>query len=91
MDPFDGLLREALVLCASLALPILAAATLVGVIVAIAQAATQVQEQTLTLLPKIITVGVLIAIFGRLAMDLLGRLFMHAIEHVPALVRSAST
>jgi len=91
MDPFDGLLREALVLCASLALPILAAATLVGVVVAIAQAATQVQEQTLTLLPKILTVGLMIAVFGRLALDLLARLFMHAVEHVPELVRAAST
>jgi len=90
MDPFDGLLREALVLCASLALPILAAATLVGVIVAIAQAATQVQEQTLTLLPKILTVGLMIAVFGRLALDLLARLFMHAVEHIPELVRAAS-
>ncbi len=90
MDPFDGLLREALVLCASLALPILAAATLVGVVVAIAQA-TQVQEQTLTLLPKILTVGLMIAVFGRLALDLLARLFMHAVEHVPELVRAAST
>ena len=48
-----------------LALPVLVVATAVGASVAIVQAATQVQEQTLTLLPKALAVGVMVALFGR--------------------------
>ena len=51
MDGFDGLLRDALLVTALLTLPVLLVATVVGAAVAIVQAATQVQEQTLTMLP----------------------------------------
>jgi flagellar biosynthesis protein FliQ len=47
---FAILLREALIVTAVLVLPILTLATVVGATVAVLQAATQVQEQTLTLL-----------------------------------------
>ena len=42
------------------------------------QAATQVQEQTLTLLPKIAPVGLTVAIFGAAGMHLLAALFDRA-------------
>ncbi len=58
MAAFDGLLRETLLVAAMLCLPVLCVATLVGTAVAVFQAATQVQEQTLSLLPKLIAVGV---------------------------------
>jgi hypothetical protein len=45
---FETLLRDALLVTALLTLPILAVATLVGALIAIVQAATQIQEQTLT-------------------------------------------
>ncbi|HYZ16621.1 MAG TPA: flagellar biosynthetic protein FliQ, partial [Candidatus Acidoferrum sp.] len=61
MDGLDGLLRDALLVTAILSLPVLVLATLVGGLVAVAQAATQVQEQTLSLLPKILTVGAIVA------------------------------
>lgn len=46
--------REALQLTLLLALPMLLAGLMVGVTVSILQAATQVQEQTLSFIPKII-------------------------------------
>ena len=49
------------------------------------QAATQVQEQTLTLLPKILAVGVTIALFGATAMHLLAELFARALAAIPSL------
>ena len=51
MSAFDALLRETMVLAAVLCVPVLAIAALTGTSVAVVQAATQVQEQTLTLLP----------------------------------------
>ena len=87
MDVLDGLLHDALITTATIALPMLAAAALVGTTVAVMQAATQVQEQTLTLLPKIVTVGLMAAVFGGPAMHLLAALFDRAIAAIPALDR----
>ena len=88
MEAFDALLREMLLVAAVLCLPVLAGAAVVGTAIAIVQAATQVQEQTLTLLPKIITVGVLVALFGSFGMHLCAQLFADAIASIPALVGS---
>ncbi len=85
MDALDGLLRDALATTAAIALPMLGAAALVGTAVAVLQAATQVQEQTLTLLPKIVVVGAMVALFGNTAMHLLAALFDQALVAIPAL------
>lgn len=85
MDALDALLHDALVTTAIIALPMLGVAALVGTAVAVVQAATQVQEQTLTLLPKIVAVGLMVAFFGAAAMHLLGALFERALAAIPAL------
>jgi flagellar biosynthesis protein FliQ len=87
VDALDGLLRDALMTTATIALPMLGAAALVGTAVAVLQAATQVQEQTLTLLPKIVAVGLIVTLFGETAMHLLQRLFESATAAIPALTR----
>ncbi|MGD0472734.1 MAG: flagellar biosynthetic protein FliQ [Candidatus Velthaea sp.] len=86
MAEFAILLREALIVTAILVLPILGLATIVGAAVAIVQAATQVQEQTLTLLPKVIAVGAALALFGGFGMNLCARLFADVLARIPALV-----
>jgi len=88
MGAFDGLLREALLVAAILCLPVLCVATLVGTIVAVLQAATQVQEQTVALLPKLIAVGIAVAIFGAFGMRLCAALFIDALRQIPLLVQS---
>jgi flagellar biosynthetic protein FliQ len=85
VEAFDGLLRDALMTTAAIALPMLAVAALIGTAVAVVQAATQVQEQTLTLLPKILAVGGMAAVFGSFAMHLLAMLFSRAIAAIPAI------
>ena len=86
MDAFDGLLRDALIVTALLTLPVLVAATVVGAGVAIVQAATQVQEQTLTMLPKVLAVGAMIVLFGRFGMELCARLCGEIVVRIPQLV-----
>jgi flagellar biosynthesis protein FliQ len=86
VDVFDGLLRDALIVTALLTLPVLVAATVVGACVAILQAATQVQEQTLTMLPKIVAVGSMIVLFGRFGMELCAQLFGEIVARIPQLV-----
>ncbi len=75
-----------MVVSAVLCLPMLGVAAITGTAVAIVQAATQVQEQTLTLLPKIIAVGVVVALFGSAGMHLCAGLFRDALDAVPSLV-----
>ncbi len=87
MAEFESLLRDALLATALLTLPILALATVVGAVVAILQAATQIQEQTLTLLPKVVAVGLAAALFGRFGMSLCEQLLREAVARIPALVR----
>ena len=87
MVAFDGLLRETLLVIGLLCLPVLALATLVGTLIAIVQAATQIQEQTITLLPKMLVVGMFLAAFGTFGMRLCAGLFGDALGAIPALVR----
>ncbi|MEQ9453284.1 MAG: flagellar biosynthesis protein FliQ [Phycisphaeraceae bacterium] len=49
--------REALMLTLLLSLPVLAIALIVGLSISILQAMTQIQEQTLTFVPKILAMG----------------------------------
>jgi flagellar biosynthesis protein FliQ len=86
MDAFDALVREGLLTTALIALPLLAVSAFVGTAVAVVQAATQVQEQTLTLLPKVLAIGLTVAIFGSFGMHALAALFDRALAVIPALV-----
>jgi flagellar biosynthesis protein FliQ len=87
MAAFDALLREALLVAAVLCLPVLCVASLIGTGVAVFQAATQIQEQTLSLLPKLVGVGVAVAIAGAFGMHLCAGLLRDVIAQLPNLVR----
>lgn len=52
------LTRAALIVAIKVSLPLLLAGLVVGVIVSVLQAATSVQEQTLSFIPKILAVAV---------------------------------
>ncbi len=56
--------REALILSIKLAGPLLLISMLVGLVIAIIQAATQVHEQTLTFVPKALTIVVLLLLMA---------------------------
>ena len=51
--------------------PMLIAALVIGLIISIFQAATQINEQTMTFIPKIVAVFVTLLIFGPWIMELL--------------------
>ena len=87
MDALGAILREALVVAALATFPVLGIATAVGVVVAVVQAATQVQEQTLTLLPKLLAVGAALVVLGGVALGACAGLFEHAIAALPQIVR----
>ncbi|HVA36984.1 MAG TPA: flagellar biosynthetic protein FliQ [Candidatus Dormibacteraeota bacterium] len=82
----DGLARHALVICALLALPTLAVSATVGLAVALLQAATQVQEQTIAMLPKLIAAGTIVALGGGFGLEAVAALFHDALHAIPLLV-----
>jgi flagellar biosynthetic protein FliQ len=55
---------DAMAVAARVSAPILLSALAVGVIVSLFQAVTQVQEMTLTFVPKLIAVGVVVLVAG---------------------------
>ena len=57
--------QEALMMVMLISAPMLGLGLLVGILVSIFQATTQIQEQTLAFIPKIIAVFVSILIFGQ--------------------------
>jgi len=58
-----GFARQAIEMTLSIALPILVVGLSVGIFVSIIQAATQIQEMTLTFIPKIISIFIALLVF----------------------------
>jgi flagellar biosynthesis protein FliQ len=66
MSPADLAYRaqEALLLSVAVALPVVAVAATVGLLVAVLQAATQIQDITIAHLPRFLAVAVALAVLG---------------------------
>jgi flagellar biosynthesis protein FliQ len=86
MPPLFEIVREGLLVTGVLCIPLLAVVTTVGLAIAILQAATQVQEQTIPLLPKMLAVAATLAALGPFALALCEGLFRDAIAAIPAIV-----
>ncbi len=67
--------------------PILLATLLVGLIIAVFQSATQIQEMTLTFIPKIIVVGVILLILGAWMGSQIIGFTTELINSIPAVVK----
>ena len=66
------ILRGGILQVLSLAGPLLISALVVGLVVAILQATTSIQEQTLTFVPKVLTILAMLALLGGLGFTRLG-------------------
>ncbi|MDF2566597.1 MAG: flagellar biosynthetic protein FliQ [Oscillospiraceae bacterium] len=79
-------LRDALFTCLKLAAPLLVVSVVVGLIISIFQAATQVNEQTITFVPKIIAIAIVLIATGPWMMntlvDFVNRLFTSMITYI---------
>ncbi len=79
--------QTALQIVAIIALPPLLVAMMAGLIVAVLQAATQVQDQTLPLTVKVICVGFTLAVFGAMLTQPLIEHSLRIFNDFPALTR----
>ena len=80
------LLRSALVIGAKLSAPILIASLVVGVTVSLLQTITQIQEQTLAFIPKIIAIAAVLVILGPWMLGQILTYTQNLYESIPSLV-----
>ena len=81
------LLRSGVMEVLMLALPLLLSALLVGLIVAILQATTQIQEQTLTFVPKVLTILLVLAFLGGWMFSSMREYTLDLFRRIPDMVR----
>ena len=63
------IVTEAVMLASRLMAPILLSTLAVGIVVSLLQTVTQIQEQTLTFVPKLITAGAVLVVAGHWMMS----------------------
>ncbi|MPM31873.1 hypothetical protein SDC9_78430 [bioreactor metagenome] len=79
--------RDALLMVMMVSAPMLGLGLIVGVLVSIFQATTQIQEQTLAFIPKIIAVFVAILIFGPWMLSMLVGYTHEIFVSLPQMIR----
>lgn len=78
--------RQALEITALLAGPLLISSLIVGLIIAMFQAATQINEMTLTFIPKLMTIGAVLMIGGPWLLQNLVSFTVRLIQSIPQLI-----
>lgn len=86
-DYFVGIAQQALWILALATAPILVPALVAGLILGMIQAATSIQEQTLSFVPKLIVVGVCLALFGGAILMLIADFTREMFARIPDLMR----
>lgn len=79
--------RDALYMVMLVSAPMLGLGLVVGVIISIFQATTQIQEQTLAFIPKIIAVFVAVLIFGPWMLNLMVEYTRELLGNVSVYIR----
>jgi len=77
---------QAMKVTALLAAPLLLSALVVGLLVGMFQAATQINEMTLTFVPKLIVVGLVILVAGPTLLNTLLGFTTQLFESIPAMI-----
>jgi len=86
-DYFIGVAQHALWVLALACAPILIPALIAGLVLGMIQAATSVNEQTLTFVPKLIVVAICLALFGGAIMMLVADFTQDIFARIPELTR----
>ncbi|HEY8219441.1 MAG TPA: flagellar biosynthesis protein FliQ [Methylobacter sp.] len=78
--------QEAMIVAIKLTAPILLPSLAVGLIIAMFQAATQINEATLTFVPKVIVIGIVLMIMGPAMLQMFLDYFQELIRDIPHLI-----
>jgi flagellar biosynthetic protein FliQ len=80
------IMTQMLWITAKISAPILIATLAVGLVVSILQSATQVQEVTLTFVPKLIVVAVVVLVSGNWMMEQIKQFTVQMFDLIPQLL-----
>ena len=86
-DYFIGIAQHALWVLALASTPILIPALITGVLLGMVQAATSINEATLSFVPKLIVVGICLVLFGTSILMLLVDFTNELFARIPELTR----
>ncbi|MBS3954903.1 MAG: flagellar biosynthesis protein FliQ [Methylicorpusculum sp.] len=78
--------QEAMLVAVKLTAPVLIPSLVVGLLIAMFQAATQINEMTLTFVPKLIVIGAVLMILGPWMLQMYVDYFQEAIRDIPHLI-----
>jgi flagellar biosynthetic protein FliQ len=78
--------RQAMWISILLTVPLLGASLIVGLVIAIFQAATSINEMTLTFVPKLMTIGLVLLFAGHWMISALVDYTTQLIENIPFLI-----
>ena len=78
--------QDAMIIAIKLTAPVLLPSLAIGLIIAMFQAATQINESTLTFVPKLIVIGLVLLIMGPWMLQLFLDYFQTLIKDIPTLI-----
>ncbi|MDO9162347.1 MAG: flagellar biosynthesis protein FliQ [Methylococcaceae bacterium] len=78
--------QDAVMMAVKLTAPVLIPSLLVGLVIAMFQAATQINESTLTFVPKLIVIGLVLMIMGPMMLQMFIDYFQDLIRDIPHLI-----
>jgi flagellar biosynthetic protein FliQ len=87
MNQLNSILHQALYLVLVVSAPPVLVGLMVGLLIAVFQATTQIQEQTLSFAPKVVVVFGVLALTGPWIGSQLVRFTFHVFDQFPALIR----
>lgn len=79
--------RKTLMMVLILSAPMLLLSLVVGLVVSIFQAATQITEMTLTFIPKLVAMGIALLVFLPWMLQLFKGFFVELLEMIPSMLR----
>ncbi|MFC3714116.1 flagellar biosynthesis protein FliQ [Sphingoaurantiacus capsulatus] len=86
-DYFIGVAQQALWVLALATAPILIPALIAGLVLGMIQAATSINEQTLSFVPKLIVVAICLALFGGAILVLIADFTREIFDRIPELTQ----
>lgn len=85
-DVISTIAQDTVLVAVKLVAPILLSSLAVGLIVAMFQAATQINEQTLTFIPKLITIVIVLMVAGPWMLQSIIDFFQDLMHQIPTLI-----
>ncbi len=79
--------QDAIKIMAILAAPLLLSALVIGLVISLFQALTQINENTLTFVPKMVVIGIVILLAGPWMIDVMKNYTINLFDNMASIVR----